>query len=336
MVPIIHTLKKQWPQTRITWIIGKTEHKLMGNLPGVEFICFDKSLGWRAYADLKKKLAHRRFDILLHMQVSLRANIASLLIKAPIRMGYDKQRSKDFHGFFINRRIEAQKGQHVVESFFGFLTAIGVGTGQHHYHWQLPIPDDAYAFANRHLDNDRKTLVISPSSSHELRNWQADGYAAVADYAVQKYHMQVILCGGPSRIEREMGNRIASIMRQPVLDLIGKDTLQEFLALLEKASLLISPDAGPAHMATCVGTPVIGLYAASNPQRSGPYFSREWCVDKYAEASRKFFKKDPMHLRWGTKIEYPGVMDLIQPEEVMQKLDALMGKNKDQGGDKNA
>lgn len=328
MLPVINTLKAQWPQTRITWIIGKTEHKLMGNLPGIEFIRFDKSLGWRAYFDLKKQLARRQFEILLHMQVSLRANIAGLLVKAPIRIGYDKQRSKDLHGFFVNRRIEARNGQHVVESFFSFLTAIGIGEGLHRYHWQLPIPDGAYAFANQHIDKRKRTLIISPCSSHELRNWQAGDYAAVADYAVKRHHMQVILCGGPSKTEKEMGHSVVSSMQQPVLDLIGKDTLQEFMALLDKASLLLSPDAGPAHMATCVGTPVIGLYAASNPQRSGPYLSREWCVDRYPDAARQFFKADPKHIRWGTKIERPGVMALIKPQDVIKKMDAVLGINK--------
>ncbi len=77
-------------------------------------------------------------------------------------------------------------------------------------------------------------------------------------------------------------------MRQPCRNLIGKDTLLEFLATLQRATALVSPDSGPAHMATTVGTPVIGLYAATNPQRSGPYYSRRWCVDRYELARIRF------------------------------------------------
>ena len=78
-------------------------------------------------------------------------------------------------------------------------------------------------------------------------------------------------------------------------------------------------------MATMVKLPVIGLYAATNPQRAGPYYSRHWCVDKYDAAAHKYFGKPARALSWTTKIERPGVMDLIAVDEVTAKLDQLMG-----------
>ena len=98
----------------------------------------------------------------------------------------------------------------------------------------------------------------------------------------------------------------------------------EFLATLERATILISPDSGPAHMASTVGTPVIGLYAATNPARSGPYLSRQWCVDKYDAAARMVYGKPANELPWTTKIERPGVMDLITPEDVIRKLHSVL------------
>jgi heptosyltransferase I len=113
-------------------------------------------------------------------------------------------------------------------------------------------------------------------------------------------------------------------MRQPVTNLVGRDTLVEFLATIERATCVLTPDSGPAHMATAVGTPVIGLYAATNPARSGPYYSREWCVDRYAEASRRFLAREPEEIPWTTKIERPGVMDLIEVDAAIERLDALL------------
>ncbi len=77
-------------------------------------------------------------------------------------------------------------------------------------------------------------------------------------------------------------------------------------------------------MGAMVDTPVIGLYAPTNPARSGPYLSQRWCVDRFAEAARTFMHREPEQLPWWVKIEKPGVMDLIQPEDVNQRLDALM------------
>jgi heptosyltransferase I len=78
------------------------------------------------------------------------------------------------------------------------------------------------------------------------------------------------------------------------------------------------------HMANAVGTKVIGLHAASNPNRSGPYTDRRWCVDRYDAAARRFKHRPAEALAWGSKLEYDGVMDLIETEAVTERLDALM------------
>jgi heptosyltransferase I len=134
----------------------------------------------------------------------------------------------------------------------------------------------------------------------------------------------VILAGGPSEVERQMGVDIERACRAPLINQIGKDTLPELLALLARARLLVTPDSGPAHMATMVGTPVVGLYAATNPARSGPYLSGRWCVNAYAEAARVYRGVEPEELPWTHKIEEPGVMELIRVAEVNAKIDELL------------
>ena len=163
-------------------------------------------------------------------------------------------------------------------------------------------------------------LLISPCSSHRLRNWRSEYYAEVADHAAAEMGMRIVLSGGPSELERRTGAEIEQRMRQPVLDLVGKDTLEQSKALLRRADLVISPDSGPAHIASAVGTPVIGLYAATWSRRSGPYNSLPLCVDRYEEAARRYRRKEATELRWGHRIEEPGVMDLVQPQDVIERL----------------
>ena len=71
VVPLVRTLQARWPETRLTWLIGRLEHKLVGDLDGVEFIVFDKREGRAAYRAVREQLDGRRFDALLHMQVAL-------------------------------------------------------------------------------------------------------------------------------------------------------------------------------------------------------------------------------------------------------------------------
>ena len=321
VVPLVRTLQRAWPQTRLTWLIGRLEHRLVGDLPNVEFIVFDKHGGRASYRDVRSKLAGRRFDALLHMQVALRSNLLSLSVKSPLRIGYDRARSKDLHGFFVNCRIPARRGDHVLDAMASFVEPLGLK--QTEVRWDIPIPQEAQAFARRHLPDGMPTLLVSPVSNHRLRNWRPERFAAVMDHAALALGWRVALCGGPAAHEREVGDAILAQMHTHPLDLIGKDTLKQMLALSQRASLVLCPDSGPMHMANAVGTPVLGLHAASNPARSGPYSDRQWCVDRYDAAARKFRRKPAAALPWGTKLEYPGVMDLIEVDDVIERLEAF-------------
>lgn len=320
VVPLVRSLQAAWPQTAISWIIGKLEHRLVGDIPNVEFIVFDKVRGWRAFAALREALSERRFDVLLHLQVALRANLASALVHAPLRIGYDGARSKDLHGLFVNRRIDARSGEHVLDAMASFLELLGLR--QRDVRWDLPIPETAHAFAAQHLPGDQPVLLVSPCSSHHLRNWRAERYAAVMDHAVAQ-GWRVVLCGGPSAFEREFADSILRSCAHAPIDLVGKDTLKQFLALCAHADLVLTPDSGPMHMANAVGASVLGLHAASNPLRSGPYSDRRWCVDRYDAAARKYLGEPASGIPWGTKIEREGVMDLIETEAVIDRFDAF-------------
>ncbi len=325
-LPILRTLQAAWPTTRITWIIGKTEHSLIGDIPGVDFIIFDKSQRWHAYADLRKALKGRRFDVLLHMQMSIRASLASLLVRADVRLGFDRARAKDMQWLFTNHKIAPAKNQHVIDSFFGFTEALDIGERQ--LRWDIPIPEKARTFAGEVLPNG-PFVVISPCSSMAYRNWTSAGYAAVAEHAIKRHGLKVVLCGGPSRLEWQYGAEIHGRLdvnncSGSLTNLIGRTDLKQLLAVLARAEALISPDAGPAHLATAVGTPVVGLYACTNPERARPYLSAPYTVNRYPEAVQAKYGKMPADLPWGIRVRDAGTMERIRVEDVTRMLDKLM------------
>ncbi len=322
VVPVLRTLQQAWPGSHFTWVIGALESRLLGAVPGVEFITVDKRASRAARRDLARRLRARQFDVLLHMQLALRASLLARRIRATVKLGFDRPRARELQWLFTNRRIAAHRREHVMDSFFGFAAALGVH--ERVLRWDVPVPQAASARAEALIPEGQRTLIISPCSSHALRNWSAERYAAVADHAVREHGLQVLICGGPGESDRAMGAAIMRQVRAPVSNRVGMDDLPQLLALLRRATVLVSPDSGPVHMATMVGTPVIGLYAATNPARTGPYFSRNWCVDAYAEAAERFCGRNVAQLAWTTKIEVPGVMDLIEVPQVTAKLDALV------------
>ncbi|AWH16692.1 ADP-heptose--LPS heptosyltransferase [Stenotrophomonas sp. ZAC14D2_NAIMI4_7] len=313
VVPLVRTLQAARPQTPIHWIIDKVGHKLLDGLPGVVFHAYDKKTGMAGVKALRHQLPPGRFEALLQMQVAFRANLLSAFIPAERRIGYDRSRSKDLHGLFINERIPDRPGIHVLDAIGSFCEPLGLR--QDTVSWDLAVPPAAFEWAAAQWEDDgRPVLMISPCSSHVRRNWYADRYAAVASHA-QARGWRVVLCGGRSELERSMADAIQAQLETPALDLVGRDTLKQLPALLARADLVMTPDSGPMHIANAMGSKVLGLHAASNPHRSGPYSDRRYCVDRYDDAARKYLGKQAVDLKWGTKIEFDDVMELITVED---------------------
>jgi heptosyltransferase I len=322
-IALLRALQRAWPETRFTWIVGKAEAKLLALVDGVEVIPFEKGGGAPALRELGSRLGPRRFDLLLMLQPALRASLLSMLIPARAKLGFDRARAREGQWLFASARIAARERQHVLDAALEFAAACGVADLAPR--WDLALPADARAYAQRLIpDGAPPTLAISPCSSVHARDWLPGRYAAVADHAQERHGMRVILCGGPTPEERAIGDSIVRAAKRPLVDQIGKDTLPGFVALLARATLLLCPDSGPAHLATAVGTPVVGLHATSNPARTGAYFSRAWAVDRFADAARRFRHRSVDELPWHQRIEEPGVMELISVADVTAKLDALL------------
>lgn len=321
VLPLVKAIIQHQPASRIDWIIAPAYLPLVPRHPNLHLIPFDKNGGWAAVRQFKQQLADN-YTALLHCQTSLRANLLSRLIKADRKIGWDHQRSREGQRWCVNEHIPEAPPQHQVQGFLAFARALGIGTRQ--VHWGIKVSAAAQHFARREFANQKRVLAISPCSSHPLRNWHATGYAAIADYAVNQHNMQVCLLGGHTELERQMADAIIQHATSSLTDLTGKDKLPEMLGLLQHADIVLSPDAGPVHWANALGTPVIGLYAATWSKRSGPYNSLDLCVDKFTEAAQQHYQCPPEKLRWGKRIEKPGVMQMISIDDVKEKLDKAL------------
>jgi heptosyltransferase I len=271
-------------------------------------------------------MAARRFDIMLQMQTSVRANLTGAAVRADIKLGWDRLRERDFQHLFMTDTIPQTRFEHQLQGHLSFARCIGLEAAEPE--WNFPVNDDAIAFVDSVVPAGEKILLISPCSSHVHRNWRAARYAAVADHAIERHGMTVVLSGGPSALERSVGEAIEAAANNPLINLIGKDTLPQLVALLRRADVVVSPDSGPAHLANALGTPVIGLHACTWSARSGPYHTLDLCVDKFAEAARLYRNATPKQLRWGTRIEHPGVMDLVEVDEVVERLELALSRSR--------
>jgi heptosyltransferase I len=189
--------------------------------------------------------------------------------------------------------------------------------------WDIPLPEPAHEYARGIVDAN--TVVLSPVSSQRLqnfRNWPVERYQQVCEHLVIRHGCRVIITGAGTALEHDYAAALTAI--DGVESIVGDSSLKELVAVFAAARLVICPDSGPAHMATAVGTPVIGLYATSNPDRTGPYLGRELTVNRYPDAVERFLGKAVDEVRWGQRVRHPDAMELITIDDVNGKIDAFM------------
>ena len=322
MIPLVRTLQAAIPNLELTWITSPASYSILEGLSGVNFLVIDKpnSLGdyWRFYQRMKTE----SFDVLLAAQASFRANLLYPLIKAKRKIGFDHGRSKDGHRFFIQESIEARQ-EHLLEGFLGFARALGIEKTE--CRWDLALSAADHAFAESQLP-EGNWLAVNPAASKPERNWLSSRYAEVIQTAMEEWGMRVVLTGGPGEEEKRLANEVLQQCKDPtsILNLVGATTPKQCAAVLERARVLLSPDTGPAHIATAVGTPVVGLYAVAPSMLSGPYLSKHFVIDEFANAVQQLLKRDPNTVPWGTRVHDPKAMELIEVESVLMKLRAVM------------
>jgi heptosyltransferase I len=324
-VAVVQAIQRHYPQAAITWVVGKVESQLLQGLPGVRLVVFDKRQGWRAYVQLWRELRGQRFDALLHMQVALRANLASLCIRAQRKMGFDWRTAKELHALFMRERVAPVQGKHVLDGFREFARAIGVPMQAPQ--WAMPMAPEHHAWAQQRIQNSKyfRHLVVCPAASASERNWLVERYAAVVDHAA-KHGFAIWLCGGPTETEHKLAQAIVRASHtgpQQLFNLVGQTHLQQLLALMQKATLVLAPDSGPAHMATSVGTPVIGLYGHSNPARTGPYGS-PYVVEVYQQHLQAQKGAKASSAKWGTRVKGSQIMQSISIQAVTDMFDRVV------------
>lgn len=319
LVPLIRTLQTNLPGVSITWVISRPAYDLVEGLSGVEFIVIDKPNSLGDYWQFRKVLKNRHFDVLLATQASFRANLLYPLIKATRKIGFDALRAKDGHAWFIKETI-SPGNDHTLESFLKFADVLNLP--EKSVRWDLPIDDDAHAWASTFFLTGKKTLLVNPAASKPERSWLVERYVDVIHYAQTVLNMAVILTGGPGDYDRSLADAILN--KVACVDLVGKTKPKQLLALISQADLMLCPDTGPSHMAAAVSTPVVALHAVTSSGVSGPYPYQQLVVDCYPEAVKTILKKTPETNVWGTHAHGPDTMRLVTVEAVIAQLNAAV------------
>lgn len=311
VLPVIDALKRANPRTRITWVLQPGPAALVrGHRSVDEIIIFDRGRGWRAFADVRSELAKRRFDLVINLQVYFKAGIVTAFTRAPIKLGFDRARARDFNWLFTNAKIPAHAVQHVQDQYFEFLGALGVSPEP--VEWDLgPWPDERGWQAQFLASVNRPVASIVIATSKPEKDWIPERWAEVADALYLRYGMQVVLVGGTSERERAAERIVMERTSHKPRSELGSG-LRKLVSILDASSLVLSPDTGPLHMSVALDRPVISLMGYTNPKRTGPYRKfHDLMIDVYGEPGENY----PISME-----NRPGRMTRIETQDVLAKV----------------
>ena len=311
VLPIVTALKAHQPSARITWVVQPGPASLVrGHWAVDELILFDRGRGWAAFSDVRHALAGRTFDLVIDLQVYLKAGIVTALANAPIKLGFDRTRARDLNWLFTSHRIPPHPtGQHVQDQYFEFLDAIRVPHAAPR--WDLgPWPAERPAQTDFFTTIDGPVAAIVVATSKPEKDWLPERWAEVAEALDREFGMTVVLVGGATAREQQAAAVIRARVPQ-ARSALGSG-LRALVGILDRSDLVLTPDTGPLHMAVALDRPVIGLFGYTNPKRTGPYRKfHDLIVDAYGDPGEDY--PVSMELRRGR-------MPRIQVKDVVDKV----------------
>ncbi|MCU0622818.1 MAG: glycosyltransferase family 9 protein, partial [Gemmatimonadaceae bacterium] len=286
-LPVATALKRARPDVRITWVAQRGPDALVRDHPAIDTVVpFDRHGGWRAYAEVRRRLAAAPVDAVLDLQVAIKAGLVTALWPAAQKWGIDRARARDANWLFTNAKLPPAPRRHMADQFLEFAHALGADPEPLDYglrpsaaalQWRDATIGPGAAYA---------VLVLASSAAH--KNWFAERWTDVARHLVRDHGLRVVLAGATSDLERDTAETIRRAIGDAAISTLGSG-IENLLAVLAGAALVISPDTGPLHMAVALGRPVIGLYGSTNPKWVGPYRGDAvLLVDRYGEPGEAY------------------------------------------------
>jgi heptosyltransferase I len=288
VLPVINALKRHSPDVHITWVLQPAPATLVrGHRSVDEILIFDRSKGWEAFADIRRQLAGRAFDLVINLQVYFKAGIVTKFARSRVKLGFDRARARDANWLFTTHRIPPHAQQHVQDQYFEFLAELGVP--HEPVVWDLgPWPGERTWQREFLAPFDRPVASIVVATSKPQKDWLPERWSEVVDALWHDFNLQPVLVGGRSPRELDAERIIMQRAAHAPHSALGSG-LRNLVGILDGSSLVLAPDTGPLHMSVALERPVISLMGYTNPKRTGPYRRyHDLIIDAYGEPDENY------------------------------------------------
>jgi heptosyltransferase-1 len=286
-LPVAAALHAAFPQARLAWIVERREAAVLQGNPALSEIVPVDTRGWRraraplavaettgALVALGRHLRAARFDVAIDLQGLVKSGVITAATGAPLRIGFTAAHCREgLNVLFTNRRVAPPPGaRHVVDRYLSLVEPLGVRARA--VEFALPTGTAAEARLDEFLmgaglkPRDR-LVVLNPGAGRPDKRWPIESFRALARRLVDEAEASVLVIWGPN----ELADARAIVGHEPPgrAILAPPTNLDELLAVLRRASVIVAADTGPLHLAAALGTRCVGLYGPTAAERNGPY-----------------------------------------------------------------
>jgi lipopolysaccharide heptosyltransferase I len=309
-LPLATQLRRRFPLARLAWSVEPPSLPLVEHCRSIdEVIVFDRRRWWRSLGPFLRRIRSHRFDLVLDLQRHLKSGVISRWTGAPYRLGFHRSDSKEFNWLFNNHFIPAA-GEEIpkLQHYMKFAEHLGIVPQP--IEWELGLsPQDALRVKHYLQEIDGDFAVLFAGARWESKQWFPSQMAACATEIQRRYRLGVVLLG--SRDDEHLASEAELAAAGRVHNWVGRTSLSEAAGIISQARVCVGPDTGLMHLSAALGTPVVSLWGATNPSRTGPYGYDDFVIRGQAACSPCYRARCPIGRICMRSIDMEEVLRLV-------------------------
>lgn len=270
-LPAVRALKER-TGAAIDWVVQPEYRSLLACCPDVErTIAFPRRNFARGFFPFLRELRRERYDVIVDLQGLLKSALVARLARGPRRVGPAWAR-EGAHWFYDAQPLKGEgPRRHAVEELMDVVNWVASGA-ENAPEPRLDVPDaESDGSPGPHV-------AFAPFSRWVNKNWPLDKFAELGKRLATEMGCQIRIVGG--RADEAAGESLARQIGERAKNLCGRTDLPGLCALLKSMDLLVAVDSGPLHWADAMGVPLVAIFGATDPARTGPYRQLDHVVAK--------------------------------------------------------
>jgi heptosyltransferase-2 len=273
-LPAVSSVCAKVPEAEVIILTKPWVGDLFQEHPGIRKVILYRSPGvhegvwgrWR----LSRELKPERFDLALHLPNSMESVLISFLAGIPRRVGYNT----DGRGIFLTQRVPVNgrvKREHQVEYYLHLVRSLGIETVERIPSLQISQgwKQEAEGILKSVSGGSGPFVGISPGAQYgSAKEWFPERFGELALRISGEIGARLLVLGSAG--DRAAASRIGEIAGSAVIDLTGKTTLAQALALISRCRAFVTNDSGLMHAASALAVPLVAIFGSTDPRRTGP------------------------------------------------------------------